>query len=427
VRTTLFIQVPDSPGALKDALQVLEEKKLNLTRIDSRPSSRPNSYDFFVDIDFENNQLKNSSGLSAAIEALKKKCQGVNLVGNFEVPNFPRKMSDLDGFASRILGAGAELESDHPGFIDPAYRQRRQMIAKIALSHKHGNPIPRIDYTKDEIATWAVVYKRLTSLFPKYACREHNYVFPLLIQNCGYSENNIPQLEDISNFLKDCTGFILRPVTGLLSSRDFLNGLAFRVFHSTQYIRHHSKPLYTPEPDICHELLGHVPLFADKNFADFSQTIGLASIGASDEDIEKLATCYWFTVEFGLCRQNGERKAFGAGLLSSFGELEYAMSDKPIVKRFDPRVACTQKYPITTFQPIYFEADSFADAKVQMENFGDSLNRPFAVYYNPYLQKIETLRTSSDVLKVAQDIEKESRIIVRALKSNLRSSMGSEE
>jgi phenylalanine-4-hydroxylase len=179
-------------------------------------------------------------------------------------------------------------------------------------------------------------------------------------------------------------------VAGLLGSRDFLNGLAFRVFFSTQYLRHHSAPFYTPEPDLVHELIGHAPMFADAAFADLSQEIGLASLGASDDDIERLARCYWYSVEFGVLREDGAVKAYGAGLLSSSGELAYACDPastpgraRPKMLPWRPDKAAAQFYPITEYQPAYFVAESLQDAKARMQTFCRARSRPFHARFNP--------------------------------------------
>ena len=336
--------------------------------IESRSSTRLPGYEFMVELDQQKGEV------AGALEEIKNASRYCQIITSFykdnkdTVPWFPSKIQDLDRFANQILSYGSELDSDHPGFTDPVYRARRKEFADIAFNYKHGQPIPDPGYTAQEKKVWKEVYTNLTRLYKTHACYEHNHVFPLLEENCGYSPDEIPQLQVVSDFLRSVTGFTLRPVAGLLSSRDFLAGLAFRVFHSTQYIRHHTRPNYTPEPDVCHELLGHVPLFADPAFAQFSQEIGLASLGASDEYIEKLATCYWFTVEFGITRQNGQLKAYGAGLLSSFGELEWCLSGeerknklskrltngiypgKPELKQFDPEKTGLQKYPITEHQ-----------------------------------------------------------------------------
>jgi len=250
------------------------------------------------------------------------------------------------------------------------------------------------------------MFNKLTTLYPTHACKELNAVFPELVKHCDYRADTIPQLSKVSRFLKRKTGFTLRPVAGLLSSRDFLAGLAFRVFHSTQYIRHSSMPMYTPEPDVCHELIGHVPLFADPDFARFSQEIGLLSLGLSDEYVTKLATLYWFTVEFGLCRQNGDLKAYGAGLLSSFGELQYSIESKDCERRpFDPEKACVQEYPITKFQPVYFVANSFDDAKEKLKSWAFHIPRPFHVHYNPYTESVEVIEKKEQLVDIIGDLK----------------------
>ena len=138
--------------------------------------------------------------------------------------------------------------------------------------------------------------------------------------------------------------------------------------------------------NICHEFIGHVPMFADPDFADLSHQVGLASLGATDEEIEKLARCYWYSVEFGLTLENGVRKAYGAGLLSSFGEIEYACSNsrpaggtskKPIFYKWDPNIACDIPFPITKYQPIYFVSNNLEHAKNEMQKFCEKIPKKY--------------------------------------------------
>ncbi|XP_048863052.1 phenylalanine-4-hydroxylase [Brienomyrus brachyistius] len=412
-----IFSLKEEVGALAKALRLFEEKGINLTHIESRPSRlNKKEFEFFISVD-----SSCAKTLDEVIEGLRTQISGqVHELSRDKlkdtVPWFPVTIQDLDRFANQILSYGSELDADHPGFTDPIYRARRKEFADIAYNYRHGQVIPRVEYTEEEKVTWGKVFKELKTLYPTHACREHNRVFPLLEKYCGCRQENIPQLEDISNFLQSCTGFRLRPVAGLLSSRDFLAGLAFRVFHSTQYIRHSSKPMYTPEPDICHELLGHVPLFADPGFAQFSQEIGLASLGAPDEYIEKLATVYWFTVEFGLCKQDSVIKAYGAGLLSSFGELQYCLTDKPQLLPFEPEKTSVQKYPITEFQPLYFVAESFEDAKEKVRKFAATIPKPFSLRYNPYTQSIEVLDSMQQLRNLAESINGEMGVLCNAFR-----------
>jgi len=329
----------------------------------------------------------------------------------------PMSIWDLDQCTHLNIKYEPEIDSRHPGFTDQAYRNRRQEIADVALTYRHGQIIPKIEYNSEELRTWNIIYNKLLELYPKLACRQHIRALKLLEKQCGYSADKIPQLEDVSNFLKKKTGFQLRPVAGLLSARDFLASLAFRVFQCTQYVRHSSTPLHTPEPDCVHELLGHVPLLSDPEFAEFSQQIGLASLGASDEDIVKFSTLYWFTVEFGLCKEEGEIKAYGAGLLSAFGELQHAMSDKPELRPFDPEKTAVQKYQDEDYQPIYFVAESFENAKQKLKEFASKIKRPHELEYDPYTQSLRVMDNKQLIKELSHNLHQDINMMVHVLKN----------
>eukprot|EP01061_Rhynchopus_euleeides_P039705 TRINITY_DN680_c0_g3_i1.p1 TRINITY_DN680_c0_g3~~TRINITY_DN680_c0_g3_i1.p1 ORF type:complete len:447 (+),score=194.15 TRINITY_DN680_c0_g3_i1:88-1428(+) len=387
------------PGSLLDALTPFREEEINFSSITTRQA--PDQHNLkavtvFADIE---GHVKDAN-VERAIETVKKQTLHFQVIQSCTIPWYATHISDIDNFKTETPAEGDVLTSDHPGLHDKVYRERRDMIAAVSKKYRYGLEIPRVTYTADENKTWGLVWDNLMTLYPTHACKEYNYNLALMVENCGFRPDRIPQLEDISQYLKYRTGFSIRPATGLLSPRDFLNALAFRVFHSTQYIRHHSRPYHTPEPDVAHELMGHVVMFADPDFADFTQSIGMASLGASDEIIQKLASCYFFSIELGLCRQEGKVRAYGAALLSSFGELRFAVGsddDKPEYVPWDPEVAgAVTDYPMSSFQPRYFVADSFKDATERMKDYSNTFTRPFTLEYNPYTQSIKTITKNSE-------------------------------
>ena len=389
-------------GALMEILQVFKNEGLNLDYISSREMPLNAEYDK-ITMYFDWGLHESHEKSKRAIEYLKKSQYHMQVLGSYRIPGFATHERELDLLEQKTLAAGEELQDDpenpHPGFRDEAYKQRRRDICQIGQQFRYGQEVPYLEYTKEENDTWSTVWNNLIDLYPTHASRIFNDNVELLIERGGYSSTAIPQLGDINKFLMPRTGFTIRPVTGLLSARDFFNGLALRTFFSTQYIRHHSRPLYTPEPDCVHELMGHVPLFADKDFADFSQLLGLASLGAPDEVVDQLAKCYWYTVEFGLCRENGKVRAYGAGLLSSFGELEYCLTDKPKLLNWDPLDASKREFPITTYQPLYYVAESFPDAIAKLKDFIEGLDLPHRVEYNPSSRTIFTYAKTANLTK----------------------------
>ena len=143
-------------------------------------------------------------------------------------------------------------------------------------------------------------------------------------------------------------------------------------------------PDYTPEPDIVHELIGHAPMLAVKEFAEFSHMIGLASLGASEIELKRLGQIYWFTVEFGLCKEPEGLRIYGAGIMGSSKEINYALSDVPKkypLNLFD--IAQNHMHnEITAVQPYYFVAESFENAKQQVTDYIEAMYKPFNVSFN---------------------------------------------
>jgi phenylalanine-4-hydroxylase len=218
--------------------------------------------------------------------------------------------------------------------------------------------------TEQEHRVWQTIWKALRPAHQAHACAEYLDCLDRL----DFGADRIPQLDEVSRKVEAISGFRLEPVAGLVEPRVFLESLARDVFLCTQYIRHHSTPLYTPEPDVAHEIIGHAVTLASKRLAEINRMFGEAVRRAeSADELDRLARVYWFTIEFGVLRENGDIKAYGTGLLSSAGEL--AEMHKAELRPLDLDAVANHVYDPTHYQSILFCAESFDEMEHLLRRF----------------------------------------------------------
>ena len=227
-------------------------------------------------------------------------------------------------------------------------------------------------YSEEGHQVWRTLYARMLPRWERYANRH----FQQGIDSLCFDPNRIPKLQDVNRFLRPLTGFQAKAVSGYIPSFLFFDCLRNRQFPTTVTIRRPDALDYLPEPDIFHDVAGHVPMHTDKHFAETLVRFGecahtAAEIVAGIRDeaervhtltriIKAMARFFWFTIEFGLMRSRDGLRVYGSGLLSSYGEIEHAIVS-PDVQRHPLQLewAINQAFEIDHYQPLLFIVDSF--------------------------------------------------------------------
>ena len=226
----------------------------------------------------------------------------------------------------------------------------------------------RYDAYDDEAHdVWRLLYERRMATLLETG----SDVFLTGIERIGLDSRRVPDLADVNARLARRTGWAAVGVRGFIPADQFFRCLSQRRFPTTLSVRPRAQLDYLPEPDIFHDVFGHVPLHSDPVFADFLQRFGaLAANARSEQETTHMARLFWFTVEFGLIRENGATKIYGSGLISSHGDAANALGPKCDRRPFDLAAVLDQPFEIDHFQDVLFVVDSFAqlfDAVTEIE------------------------------------------------------------
>ena len=237
-----------------------------------------------------------------------------------------------------------------PSGLGPA--QRKLKVAAPYLIEQDWDA-----YTPEQHALWAELVGRRLPQLREHACREYQEGF----RQIGLREDRLPNLKAVSALLQPRTGWQSTPVSGFLPPDAFFEMLAARMFPTTTWLRQRDALEYTPEPDIFHDVFGHVPMHAHPVFADFLEHYGKVCANLIDKPdaLERMGRLFWFTVEFGLIRQDGGVKVYGSGLISSHGECTRVLAGGCQVKDFDLDAVMNQTFSTGEMQPVLYAVESF--------------------------------------------------------------------
>ncbi len=224
-------------------------------------------------------------------------------------------------------------------------------------------------YTEENHETWQILYEQQMAYLPDHASQ----IYLDGAKALGFRPDRVPKVADINARLKPLTGWQSKPVPGFIPAKGFFACIARREFPTTIVIRPKDSIGYLPEPDIFHDIFGHVPLHADPIFADFLQTYGQAALQtSSDYHTERLARLFWFTVEFGLIKESNELKVYGSGLISSPGESRHSLESDEVDRRpFDLETVCDTSFEIDHYQPILYVLESFEQLRDAMNTYAE--------------------------------------------------------
>ncbi|HSK10267.1 MAG TPA: hypothetical protein VK911_11885 [Vicinamibacterales bacterium] len=258
-----------------------------------------------------------------------------------------------------------ELEPGHPGLGDQGYIERRkELFAVCRAARLADDPPPLIEYTPEEERIWREVTPKLDELHARHA----STIYLKAKRDLRISEDRIPQLRTLSGQLEEISRMHLVPAEGPIPYRTFYSYIAGRGFPVTQFIRHGSKPEFTPEPDMIHDCLGHVPPLVNHDYAALLTLIGKAAVAVPTGDkVLALKRLSWFSIEFGLIEEAGETKVFGAGILSSIGEIPNSLSSNVERRPFVTAEVIETDYDASQMQNLLFVIPSFAVLRQEVE------------------------------------------------------------